>query len=99
MVAAERPPMPIPGTFWVTVAVLKAVSSVPPEVPSTAAVKGPAPSWLTWWKVIVTVPSSAQVGMPLTAPWPVEAPTAVSVVPAGVLVPPDVPARTARERR
>ena len=68
VVAAESPPMPIPGTFWVTVAVLKAEASLPPDVPSTEAVKGPAPSWLTWWKVIVTVPSSAQVGIPEVAP-------------------------------
>ena len=45
--AAERPPMPIPGTFWVTSAFWKAAGSVPPEVGSTMAVNGPAPSWLT----------------------------------------------------
>lgn len=43
-VASERPPMPTPGTFWVTVACWKADGSVPPEVGSTMAVKGPAPS-------------------------------------------------------
>jgi hypothetical protein len=51
--AADRPPMPMPGTFWVTCAVLKAAGSVPPEVASIMAVKGPAPSWLTWWNVMV----------------------------------------------
>lgn len=95
--AAERPPIPIPGTLVVTSAVLKAAGSVPPEVESTDAVNGPAPSWLTWWKVMVTVPSSAHVGMPEVAPAPVAALTAVSLVPAGVLVPP-LAARTPRER-
>ena len=46
LVAAERPPMPRPGTFWVTAAFLNAAGSVPPEVGSMAAVNGPAPSWL-----------------------------------------------------
>ena len=35
--AAERPPMPIPGTFWVTVAVLKALGSVPATPATTGA--------------------------------------------------------------
>ena len=79
-----------------TVAVLKAVGSVPPDVASTMAVKGPAPSWLTWWKVILIVPSSAVVGMPETAPTPAAALTPVSTVPLGVRVPPLV-ARTPRD--
>jgi hypothetical protein len=95
--AAERPPMPIPGTFWVTSAVLKAFGSVPPDVASTMAVRGPAPSWLTWWKVMVTVPSSAAVGRPSEAPAPAAALTAVSLVPFGVLVPP-LAARSPRDR-
>lgn len=90
--------MPMPGTFWVTVAALKAEASVPPEVGSTMAVKGPAPSWLTWWKVMVTVPSSEQVGRPEEAPAPSAALTPVSVVPFGVLVPP-LAARSPRVRR
>ena len=55
---------------------------------STAAVSGPAPSWFTWWKVIVTTPSSEQVGRPDVAPWPAAAATPFSTVPGAVLVPP-----------
>jgi hypothetical protein len=95
--AAERPPIPIPGTFWVTSAVLKAAGSVPPDVASTMAVNGPAPSWLTWWKFMVTVPSSAAVGRPSEAPAPAAALTPVSVVPLGVLIPP-LAARAPRDR-
>ena len=80
--------MPRPGTFCVTCALWKAVGSVPPDVGSTAALSGPAPSWFTWWKVIVTTPSSEQVGRPDVAPWPVVAATPVSTVPFGVLEPP-----------
>ena len=40
VVAPERPPIPMPGTFWVTSAVWKAEGSVPPDVGSTAAVRG-----------------------------------------------------------
>lgn len=98
VVAPERPPMPIPGTFWVTWAVWKADASVPPDVGSTIAVRGPAPSWLTWWKLMLTVPSSEQVGRPDVAPAPVAALTAVSEVPFAVLTPP-LAARTPRERR
>jgi hypothetical protein len=47
---------------------------------------------------MVTVPSSAQVGMPDVAPAPVEALTAVSLVPLAVLTPP-LAARTPRYRR
>jgi hypothetical protein len=47
---------------------------------------------------MVTVPSSAVVGMPEVAPTPAAALTPVSVVPAGVLVPP-LAARSPRERR
>lgn len=92
VVAAERPPMPMPGTFWVTWAFWKAAGSVPPEVGSISAVSGPAPSWLTWWKVMVMVPSSAVVGRPDEAPAPAEAATAFSLVPLGVLLPPAPPA-------
>ena len=88
VVAAERPPMPIPGTFWVTLASWKAAGSVPPEVASIWAVRGPAPSWLTWWKVMVIVPSSAVVGRPEAAPAPAAEATAFSTVPLGVLEPP-----------
>lgn len=62
------------------------------------AVNGPAPSWLTWWKVMVTVPSSAVVGKPAAAPCPAAAATAVSLVPFGVLVP-AAAARSPRDRR
>lgn len=48
LVARERPWMPRPGTSRVTSAFWKASGSVPPEVPSTAASRGPAPSWLIW---------------------------------------------------
>ena len=76
--AADRPPIPIPGTFWVTVAFWKAAGSVPPEVASIMAVRGPAPSWLTWWKVMVTVPSALVVGRPEAAPAPAAAATATA---------------------
>ena len=66
------------------------MGSAPPDVGSMAAVKGPAPSWFTWWKVIVTTPVSEDVGRPETAPWPAAALTPVSTVPLGVLVPPPV---------
>jgi hypothetical protein len=48
LVARLSPWKPMPGTSCVTSAVWNAAGSVPPEVPSTAAWSGPAPSWLIW---------------------------------------------------
>jgi hypothetical protein len=53
LVASEMPWTPRPGTSLVTSAFWKAASEVPPEVPSTSAVKGPAPSWLIWSRVSI----------------------------------------------
>jgi hypothetical protein len=46
LVARLSPPNPRPGTSCVTAARWNASGSVPPDVPSTAASMGPAPSWL-----------------------------------------------------
>lgn len=45
---------------------------------------------LTWWKVIVTVPLSEQVGRPDLEPVPAAALTPDSTVPEAVLVPAEV---------
>lgn len=68
MVVVVEIPAAIPGTFWVTFACLNAAGSVPPEVASTIAVKGPAPSWLHWCMVMEISPASDVVGRPLEAP-------------------------------
>lgn len=46
LVTRLSPWKPKPGTSCVTSAVWNADASVPPEVASTEAVRGPAPSWL-----------------------------------------------------
>ena len=87
VVAVERPPIPKPGTSWTTLADWKASSLDPPEEGSMAAWKGPAPSWLTWWRVMVRMPLASGVGRPLVAPLPAALDTPSSVVPRGVFVP------------
>jgi len=77
----------MPGTFWVTCASLKAEGSLPPEVESIEAVSGPAPSWLTWWNIMVTTPFSSTVGI---SPVPAAFATPFSVVPLAVFVPVEV---------
>jgi hypothetical protein len=37
-----------PGMFWITLADLNALESVPPLIASMSADKGPAPSWFTF---------------------------------------------------